>query len=128
MALLDGDMGVGWGGWCQGLSLSKRNQLASSLGAERHISSAFTGQDCFHLHSPGRRAKRRPQPACQSHTLMHGHTHIHIHAETHRYTFPLSFLPDYNRIILTRSMHSQTCSIMWERWTVQKITIISAYI
>lgn len=88
MALLDGEEGVGrgvevWleGGWCQGLSLSKRNQLASSLGAERHISSAFTGQDCFHLHSPGRRAKRRPQPACQSHTLMHGHTHIHIHAE-----------------------------------------------
>lgn len=121
MAFLDDEEGVGWGwgvavwlegGWCQGLSLSKRNQLASSLGAEKHISSAFMGQDCFHLHSPGRRAKRRPQPACQSHALMHGHTHIHIHAEIHRFTLPLSFLPDYNRIILTHSMYSQTCNIM----------------
>lgn len=46
MALLDDDKvvrGGGWSaGWCQSLSLSKRNQLTSSLGAERHISAAFT--------------------------------------------------------------------------------------
>lgn len=129
VALLYGDVGLTEGGGCrcQGLNLSKRNQLASSVGAERRISSAFMAQDCFHLHSPRRRAIHRPQPACQSQAHAWTHTHIHVHAKR-AHTFSLSFMPDYNRIILNLSKHSKIYGITWERWMVQKITIITAYI
>lgn len=46
--------GGGWGaGWCQCLSLSKRNQLTGSLGAERHILPAFMEPRLLSPASPG---------------------------------------------------------------------------
>lgn len=43
-------------------------------------------------------------------THTHAWTHTCLYTETH--TFFLSFMPDYNRIVLTRAVHSQTYTII----------------
>lgn len=63
-----------------------------------------------------------------THTRAWTHTHTYIYTLKNTHALSLSFMPDYNRIILTRSMHFQTYRITWERRTVQKIPIMSACI
>lgn len=50
-------------------------------------------------------------------------SHIRSCMDTH-----IAIMLDYNKIVWSRCMHSQTCSILWQHLTVEKITIISAYI
>lgn len=131
--------GGGWagvGGWSlvgrglvSGFEPIKKKSARQLSGCRKAHLVGFHGPRLLSPAFPGATRKTQASaglPVTHSHAWTH--THIHIHAEAHRYTLPLSFLPDYKRIILTHSMHSQTCNIMWEHWTVQKITITSAYI
>lgn len=111
--------------WCQGLSLSKRNQLAAlwvQKGASRRLSRTKIAFTCIPWGDVQNTGLSRP--ATHTHACTHTHTLICRNTRT----FSLSFMPDYNRIILTYSMPSQTYGITWERWMVQKITVIRAYI
>lgn len=100
VALLD-DEGVVRGGglgaaWCQSLSLSKRNQLTSSLGAERHISLAFTEPRLLSPAFPGATRKTQVSAGLPV-TYAHVWTHTHV-----------DIIFDYNKIALSHRVHSQT--------------------
>jgi len=133
VALLDGDgdhwveveVEVGSRGWVSGLESIKKKSARQLSGCRKAHLVGFHGPRLLSPAFPGATRKTQASAGLQvAHT--HARTYTLIYTETH--TFFLSFMPDYNRIILTRFMHFQTYTIIWERWTVQKITIISAYI
>lgn len=119
---------MGQAGWRWALvsgleSIKKKSacQLSGQKGASRRLSRTKIAFTCI----PRGNAQNTgfSQPG-STHT--HTWTHSLIWAET--YTFFLSFMPDYNGIILIQPMHSQTYTSTRKPQMVQKGTIISAYI
>lgn len=105
-------------------SIKKKSacQLSEQKGASRRLSRTKIAFTCV----PWGKAWNTGLSQTASNTRARTRTHSLIWAET--YTFFLSFMPDYNGIVLTQPMHSQTHTFMWKRQMVQKSTIISAYI
>lgn len=115
----------GGGGLVSGLEPIKKKSARQLSGCKKAHLVGFHGPRLLSPAFPG--ATRKTQASASlpvTHTHAWTHTRTYIRGNTHTHTL----MPDYNRIILSCSMHSQTYSIMWKRWTVQKITIISAYI